>query len=96
MKFIEKYFKLIVLCFLFIIFIQVCGNSHGNSSIKKELTKQSARIDSVPTNSELQKAIKIEGLKSEMRMIQSTDRKILDVNRQAEIDKELKNLESSK
>ena len=37
--------------------------------------------------------IQIEGLKSEKRMIQSTDRKILDVNRQNEIDKEIKNLE---
>jgi hypothetical protein len=42
---------------------------------------------------ELLKEIKIEGLKAEKRMIQSTDRKILDVNRQAEIDKELQQLE---
>jgi hypothetical protein len=41
---------------------------------------------------ELQKEIKVEGLKVEKRMIQSTDRKILDVNRQAEIDKELQQL----
>ena len=42
---------------------------------------------------ELRKEIKIEGLKSEKRMIQSTDRKILDVTRQTEIDKELSKLE---
>jgi hypothetical protein len=42
---------------------------------------------------ELQKELKVEGLKAEKRMIQSTDRKILDVNRQAEIDKELQQLE---
>jgi hypothetical protein len=42
---------------------------------------------------ELQKEIKVEGLKVEKRMIQSTDRKILDVNRQAEIDKEIQQLE---
>jgi hypothetical protein len=42
---------------------------------------------------DLQKQIKIEGLKAEKRMIQATDRKILDVNRQAEIDKELQQLE---
>jgi hypothetical protein len=35
------------------------------------------------------KEIKIEGLKSEKRMIQATDRKIMDVNRQTEIDKEI-------
>ena len=34
-----------------------------------------------------------EGLKTEKRMIQSTDRKIFDVNRQSEIDKEIKRLE---
>jgi hypothetical protein len=37
--------------------------------------------------------LKIEGLKTEKRMIQSTDRKILDVNRQSEIDKEIQELE---
>ena len=36
--------------------------------------------------------LQIEGLKTEKRMIQSTDRKILDVNRQSEIDKELETL----
>ena len=40
----------------------------------------------------LKKEIKIEGLKSEKRMIQSTDRKIFDVNRQTEIDKEIQSL----
>jgi len=36
--------------------------------------------------------IKVEGLRSEKRMIQSTDRKIFDVNRQTEIDKEIEQL----
>ena len=36
----------------------------------------------------------IEGLKSEKRMIQSTDRRILDVNRQTEIDNEIIELEN--
>ena len=44
-------------------------------------------------NKTLQKEIKVEGLKVEKRMIQSTDRKIMDLNRQIEIDKELKQLE---
>jgi hypothetical protein len=92
MKFIEKYFKFMVLGLLFIIFIQECGNSNRTNSIKKELAKQTVKIDSIGSKSEITKAIQIEGLKSEMRMIQSTDRKILDVNRQAEITKELKML----
>ena len=49
------------------------------------------KVDSLSL--ELQKQIKIEGLKSEKRMIQSTDRKIMDVNRQTEIDKEISQLD---
>ena len=45
---------------------------------------------------EIKKAIEMEGLKVEKRMIQSTDRKIMDVNRQSEIDAEIKKLEISK
>ena len=56
-----------------------------------QVEKVQKSVDSL--NQVLQKQIKIEGLKTEKRMIQSTDRKILDVNRQAEIDKELQQLE---
>jgi hypothetical protein len=57
---------------------------------EKKLNRQ---LDSIKTEIKLtRQEIKIEGLKSEKRMIQSTDRKILDVNRQAEIDKELQQL----
>ena len=41
----------------------------------------------------LLREIKIEGLKSEKRAIQASDRKILDVNRQTEIDQEISKLE---
>ena len=37
--------------------------------------------------------LKIEGLKSEKRMIQATDRKMLDVQRQNEIEKEIQSLQ---
>jgi hypothetical protein len=36
------------------------------------------------------------GLESEKRMIQATDRKLLDVQRQTQIEVEIKNLKSSK
>jgi hypothetical protein len=39
------------------------------------------------------KDIQIEGLKSEKRMIQATDRKLLDVRRQTEIENEINKLE---
>ena len=53
-------------------------------------------MDSLCTKNELNKIVEIEGLKTEKRMIQSTDRKIMDVNRQSEIDIEIKKLENSK
>ena len=50
--------------------------------------------DSVDSLSvKLRKEIKIEGLKSEKRAIQASDRKILDVNRQTEIDQEISKLD---
>jgi hypothetical protein len=46
--------------------------------------------DTVATKQDLE----IEGLRAEKRMIQSTDRRMMDVNRQSEIDSKLKNLEN--
>ena len=40
--------------------------------------------------------MQIEGLKSEKLSIQASDRKILDVQRQTQIDEEIKKLESNK
>ena len=39
--------------------------------------------------------MQIEGLKSEKRAIQASDRKILDVQRQTQIDEEIKKLEQT-
>jgi hypothetical protein len=61
-----------------------------------EIRKEIESIkDSTYTKEELNVILKIEGLKSEKRMIQSTDRKILDVNRQTQIDDEINRLENS-
>jgi hypothetical protein len=64
--------------------------------LQKNAKIQSSYMDSLCTKNELNKIIEIEGLKAEKRMIQSTDRKIMDVNRQSEIDLEIKKLENSK
>jgi hypothetical protein len=40
--------------------------------------------------------LKISGLESEKRMIQATDRKLLDVRRQTEIENEIKRLNTKK
>jgi hypothetical protein len=52
--------------------------------------------DSTYTKFELDRELKIMGLESEKRMIQATDRKLLDVQRQTQIDVEIKNLKLSK
>ena len=46
------------------------------------------------TKDELDLRLKIEGLKSEHRMIQATDRKMFDLQRQSQIEKELESLEN--
>ncbi len=63
----------------------------GGTKMRKEV--QTIK-DSTYTKEELNLRLQIEGLKAEKRMIQSTDRKILDVNRQTQIDNEIKSLES--
>jgi len=93
MEFIEKHFTKAVLVLLLIIFLQQCNTSRKLSSIEKQTKALNARVDSISTRAELDKSLQVEGLKAEMRMIQSTDRKILDVNRQSEIGLELKKLE---
>lgn len=73
---------------LLLTFLSTCSNSSNVKSLKKEIVKLERKNDSL--NTVLISQMQIEGLKSEKRMIQSTDRKILDVNRMSEIDKELK------
>ena len=48
--------------------------------------------DSTFTKDELSKELKISGLEAEKRMIQATDRKLLDVRRQTEIEEEINRL----
>jgi hypothetical protein len=96
MNFVNKHFNKIVLGLLLVIFVQQCGNSSRISKIEKQEKITNTQLDSMCTSKELNKYLEIEGLKAEKRMIQSTDRKILDVNRQTEIDNEIKKLESGK
>ena len=100
MKFIDQHFTKIVIIVSIITFIQMCTISRKSSSLEKQSKITNARLDSIQTiifsKTDISKLIEIEGLKSEKRMIQATDRKIFDVNRQAEIDKEIKKIESTK
>ena len=96
MNFIKLHFEKFILAFMLIVFVQQCNNSSRLSKIEKQEKITNAQLDSLCTTKELNKYLEIEGLKAEKRMIQSTDRKIFDVNRQSEIDLQIKKLESSK
>ena len=90
-KFVENNFIVIVLVIAVLTFFNGCGDGRELSKMRKEIETIK---DSTYTKEELNVRLQIEGLKAEKRMIQSTDRKILDVTRQTEIDNELKSLES--
>jgi hypothetical protein len=70
--------------------LKSCGASSELNKVKKELKQVQTTLESVPSKKDLE----IEGLKAEKRMIQSVDRKILDVNRQSVIDQEIKKLQA--
>lgn len=75
---------------MLIIFVNTCGNP--TKQLNKRVDTLSSKIDSMEVNMVHKNDLTIEGLKAEKRMIQSTDRKMLDVNRQSEIDKEIEKL----
>jgi hypothetical protein len=87
---IDKHYRKILLLLSLIILVNTCGNP--NKTVNKKIESLTGKIDSLETIIVTKEDLTIEGLKSEKRMIQSTDRKILDVNRQSEIDKEIEKL----
>jgi hypothetical protein len=84
-KFLNEHGIKIIILILVLIYFKSCSNGSNIKALKKEVVKIESKIDSLPSSRD----IRIEGLKVEKRMIQSTDRKILDVNRQSEIEKEI-------
>jgi hypothetical protein len=88
-KFIENNFTVIVFVIVLLSFFKGCSDSREITKIKKEIQ---AIKDSTFTKGELSKELKISGLEAEKRMIQATDRKLLDVRRQTEIEEEIKKL----
>ena len=88
--FLSKHGTKIILVLLLLTFLKSCGESSELNKVKKELKKVQTTLETVPNRRDLE----IEGLKVEKRMIQSVDRKILDVNRQSVIDQEIKKLQT--
>lgn len=92
-KFIQNNFTIIVLVIAVLTLFKSCGDSRELSNIKKEIKSIK---DSTYSKTELGILLKISGLEAEKRMIQSTDRKMLDVQRQTQIDIEINKLKSGK
>jgi hypothetical protein len=92
-KFIKENFTTIVLIISLLTLFKSCGDSRELSSIKKEIKQIK---DSTYTKNELNVELKVSGLEAEKRMIQATDRKMLDVQRQSQIEQEIKHLRGGK
>lgn len=92
-NFIEKNFIVIALILSILTFFKGCGDTRELSRLRKEVE---IIKDSTYTKKELSVELKIMGLEAEKRMIQATDRKMLDVQRQTQIEGEIKKLKSVK
>lgn len=92
-KFLESNFTVIVFVLAVLGLFKGCGDSREIAKIRKEIE---AIKDSTYTKDELAIELKIVGLESEKRMIQATDRKLLDVRRQTEIEEQIKKLRTQK
>lgn len=84
LNFIDAWGVRIMFLLVIIIFFKTCTTNTKVQNVNDSVDSLSVK---------LRKEIKIEGLKSEKRAIQASDRKILDVNRQTEIDQEISKLE---
>lgn len=92
-KFIENNFVIIVLVIALLTLFKSCGDSRELTKVRKEI---SAIKDSTYTKQELDIELRLSGLEAEKRMIQATDRKLLDVRRQTEIEEEIAKLKLKK
>jgi len=99
----QKYIVYGIGILMILTFLQTCGTKGKIERIENQIEELSTKhvqdnenlnllIKELPTA----KDIKIEGLKVEKRMIQATNRKMLDVNRQNEIEKEISKLKKLK
>jgi hypothetical protein len=88
---IDKYYRKVILVMLMLIFFNTCGDG-GASKNRKRIEKLSNQVDSLSSIIVTSEDLRIEGLKNELRMIQATDRNLLDVQRQTQIGKEIDSL----
>jgi hypothetical protein len=89
-KFIKDNFVVIVFILIILGGFKSCSDSRRLTKIEKtiQLTKDSTDKQMLILFELIDLRIRIEGLNNEDRFIQATDRKILDVNRQTQIQKD--------
>lgn len=84
----------VICCICLILFMfRTCSTNRHIKQLTKEIKQQEVVIEQIKEKQITNIDLKIEGLKSEKRMIQSTDRKRFDLEREKEIDVELSELE---
>ena len=96
-EFFTKHGSKVITILLVLVYFKSCGIDSELTRVKKELKIEhtasaalKATVETLPTKLDL----RIEGLKAEKRMIQGTDRKMLDVQRQNEIERLIDELEN--
>lgn len=95
--FLDLHGKKVIIILLVLTYFKSCGIDSELTKVKKELKLEQTQVSEIKTLIELLPTstdMQIEGLRSEKRMIQGTDRKMLDVQRQNQIEKEIKVLET--
>ena len=90
LNFIDTWGVRIITLLILIIFFKTCSTNGKVEKVQKSVVETNIKVDSLSL--ELQKQIKIEGLKSEKRMIQSVSRTLIDRERERQIDKEIERL----
>lgn len=95
--FVQEHGTTIIIVLLLLVFAKGCSTSKRIKKMEKTNTERIdslyAKIDSMAFFQITKTDLEVEGLKSEKRMIQSCDRKLFDLNRENQIDAELKELQ---
>jgi PBP1b-binding outer membrane lipoprotein LpoB len=91
LNFLYKWGMRISTLLILIVFLKTCSTNSRIDKVQDNLEVTNSKVDTLALD--LRKEMKIEGLKSEKRMIQATDRKMLDVQRQTQIESEINKLE---
>ena len=86
--FFTKHGSKVITALLVLLYFKSCSVDNDLEKLTKVNKANTELINKLPTSIDL----KVEGLNAEKRMIQATDRKMLDVQRQTEIEQEIKNI----